>query len=324
MDALAGFREAGNEAISTLGNGVGYSRRRRIDAIADGVGADLQLLFDGFGAIIDGRVEEFGRIKQAGRDGFARLRQFLDEAFTLHAERGDHLLAGRAQLIGDVVRMAAEQNVHVNACLIDLFGDARSRLRDFAGNHFLRAGDRLAHAVRIGDDGLALGGEFVDEGAHAPLVVRIGAFEVGDFVMHHQFEFAGARQSALDAIAHGGDLAANRLRENHHLLGGEAVGVGKPDRHFTHGARRMAHFLNPLGQGGDHEEESDGANGGQSEHRRRGLVIRSASCAKGIDAHHGEPADRQTCGDDLCGAARAVLQRLEDLADRAAVVVGGT
>ena len=141
--------------------------------------------------------------------------------------------------------------------------------------------------------------------------------------MHHQFEFPGARQGALDAIAHGGDLAANRLRENHHLLGGEAVGVGEPHRHFTHGARRVAHFLNPLGQGRDHEKESYGANGGQSEHRHRCLIERAASCAKGIDAHHCEPADRQARGDDLRGPARAVLQRLKDLADRTAVVIGG-
>ena len=84
----------------------------------------------------------------------------------------------------------------------------------------------------------------------------------------------------------------------------------------------MAHFLNPLGQGGDHEEEGDGADGGQNQHRGRGLVEGDASCAKGVDAHHGEPASRHAGGDELRGAAGAILQRLENLADRAAVVIG--
>ena len=181
----------------------------------------------------------------------------------------------------------------------------------------------MAHAVRVGDDRLALGGQLINERAHAPLVVRIGPLEVGDLGMHHQFEFASARKGAFHAIAHGGDFAADGLGEDHHLVGAEAAGIGEANGDFAHGARGVAHFLEALGQGGHDEEESHWTKGPEGEHGHLNLAQAGAPGAQGINAGHGQPASRNHCGDDIAGALRAILEGLQDLADGAAVVIGG-
>ena len=141
--------------------------------------------------------------------------------------------------------------------------------------------------------------------------------------MHHQFEFASAGEGALDAIAHGGDFAADGLGEDHHLFGAEAAGIGQANGDFAHGARRVAHFLEALGQGGDDVEESYRAKGGQGKHGHLNLAHAGAPDAERIDAGHGQPASGNQGGDDISGALGAVLERLQDLADGAAVVIGG-
>jgi hypothetical protein len=58
-------------------------------------------------------------------------------------------------------------------------------------------------------------------------VVAEWPLERRDFVGHEGFEFAGARDRALDAVAHGGDFAADRLTDGHHRVGGRALGLEK-------------------------------------------------------------------------------------------------
>ena len=323
MDVLAGFGEPRDEELPALGDGLRDAVGGRVETLADHPGANGQLGLDGFRAVRDRGGEKLRRIEEARGQRFARIRQFVDEAVALNAQGAQQVFACGAQLLRNLFRMAAQQGVDMNSRLIDLFGDARTGLRDFPRNRFLRVGDGLTHPVGVADDGFALGGQFFDQRAHAPLVLGIGAFEVRHLVMDHQLEFASPRQRALHAIAHGGDFTANGLGQDHHLFGGETVGICEANRDFAHGAGGMAHFLNALRQGREDEKERDGAEGGERHEGRLSLTEARSSGAARINAHDAQPACRQGGGDVERGAAGAILQRLQDLADGAAIIIGG-
>ena len=59
--------------------------------------------------------------------------------------------------------------------------------------------------------------KLAEQFADAHLVVVIGALERGDLVVHQRFEFGGAGQRAFDAVAHGGDFAADGLADGDDL-----------------------------------------------------------------------------------------------------------
>ena len=77
----------------------------------------------------------------------------------------------------------------------------------------MHAGDGVAHLLGLADQGVALVREVLEQAADAHFVVVIGALERGHFVGDQRFELGGARQRALDAVAHGGDFAADRLAD---------------------------------------------------------------------------------------------------------------
>ena len=135
----------------------------------------------------------------------------------------------------------------------DLVGDAG----EVGGEGIVRAADRLAHALGVLHDRLALGDELVDQPADAELVVGVGALERGDLVVHQHFELARPRQRALDAVAHRGDFAADGLADGDDGFLGDVLRLGEAQRHFGHGARDDAHFLAAPDQDGDAPEEQD-------------------------------------------------------------------
>ena len=79
--------------------------------------------------------------------------------------------------------------------------------------------------------------------------------------MNEHFQFARTRQSALHAITHRGKFTADRLREHHHLFGGEAFGIGQANGDFAHGAGGVAHLLHTAQEGSGQEEECRGTKG---------------------------------------------------------------
>ena len=72
----------------------------------------------------------------------------------------------------------------------------------------MHAGDGVRGPARPGRPGCRAGGRVVQQAADAHFVVVIGALQRGDFVGDQRFELGGARQRALDAVAHRGDFAA--------------------------------------------------------------------------------------------------------------------
>ena len=132
---------------------------------------------------------------------------------------------------------------------------ARRSFRDRAAMPLVRVVDHRAHAAAVGDDGLALVGHFGDQRANAAFVVGIGALERRDFGTHQRLELGGARQRALDAVAHRGDFAADRLGERGDMLARHRFGLGEPQRDLGDRARRDAQFLQAARQGGKAEEQ---------------------------------------------------------------------
>ena len=80
--------------------------------------------------------------------------------------------------------------------LPDQFADRRQVLRQI-NVHIV---DGRTHLLGLADQRIALAGEILNEVADAHFVVAIAAAERCDLVMHHAFQFAGARQRALDAV----------------------------------------------------------------------------------------------------------------------------
>jgi len=146
------------------------------------------------------------------------------------------------------------------------------------------------HLLGLADQGVALVREVLEQPADADFVVAIGALERRDLVLHQRFELAGARQRPLDAVAHGGDLAADRLTDGDDGIARHALRLGEPHRDLRHGLRDQTQFLGAPGHMRDAEEEDDGQQRrGAEPDDQRGR--RMAAAESGVEV--GEIGDRQ-------------------------------
>ncbi len=195
----------------------------------------------------------------------------------------------------------------------------------------LHAGDGAANLFGLSDQIVALMGDILQQRADPHLVVGIGALERGDFIGNQGFEFAGARNRALDAVAHRRDFAADRLTDGHHRVAGRSLRLGKTDRHLRHRLRDHPHFLAAPGKAGEeveqhHRHAEQGDKTGQHQdaaalaHRR----LNRGQEAEGQQRAAGEP-DAGDDGEDRKHAAgrAALLNGLQELPDGFAVVIGG-
>ena len=73
--------------------------------------------------------------------------------------------------------------------------------------------DGGADLLGLADQRVTLVGEILDQAADADFVVAVSAGKRRDFVLYQRFKFAGARQCALDAVAHSRDFAPDRLAD---------------------------------------------------------------------------------------------------------------
>ena len=183
----------------------------------------------------------------------------------------------------------AEGRVQRVARRLEGLGEVATRLDDGAGNALadhvevedeagMALGDGLAHALGIGNDRFALAGQFLDEGAHARLIVGIGALEGGDLVVDHHFELAGAAEGTLEAVAQRVHFAADGLADRGNLLGGGGFGLGEPDGGLRHRGGGVTQFLGAADQGGDGEkaENRDDGEGDQADEVVRAIKARIA------------------------------------------------
>ena len=133
------------------------------------------------------------------------------------AQRVDHGIAGVAERERDVLALFGERAGDALRHFVDLVGDQIADRGDVVREVEMHAGDGVAHLLGLADQRLALVGQFAEQVADAHFVVVIGALERGDFVVHQRFQLGGARQRALDAVAHGGDFAADGLADRDDL-----------------------------------------------------------------------------------------------------------
>ena len=238
------------------------------------------------------------------QQGFARLRKGLFDGAALGVQRGGDAVAGLRQ--------------H--------FRHLAGRRVEFAGDGGMGAGKGFRNLVGVGDDGFALARQFIEQDADAALVVAIGALKLGHLGADHAFQLAGAGQRPFDAVAHGRDLAADRLAQGHNLFSGDGFGLGETNRHLGHGAGGVAHFLGAAQNGAHGEEENDRRDQGEGRDRRaRSEQRASEGLAMGEDEMADPQPDPGGRADDRYGHGAGVgtaLQRLQDLADRRQVVIG--
>ena len=156
-----------------------------------------------------------------------------------------------------------------------------------AEKEFVRAADRLPHALGVLHDRFALGDELVDQPPDAELVVGIGALERGDLVVHQHLEFARARERPLDAVAHRRHFAADRLADRDDRFLRDVFRLREAQRDLGHGARHHAHLLAAPDENRDPPEEQDRAGDAdrQAEQLRRG--------ADALDAEVGRSGRRR-------------------------------
>ena len=170
---------------------------------------------------------------------------------------GDDPLAGLAEGGGD------QRAALVEGGRDALAGGGRRRRRcagadrlELGREVLVRARDRRAHALGVGDDRLALRDELVDKRADADLVIGIGALERRDLAAHERLELARPRERPLDAVADGRDLAAHRLRDRCDRIRRIGLGLGEADRDLADGAGEELHLLRAHGEHrGDVEED---------------------------------------------------------------------
>ncbi len=119
-------------------------------------------------------------------------------------------------------------------------GDVVADRGDVVGEIEMHAGDGVADLFALGDEGVALVGEGLQQAADAHFVVVIGALQRGHFVGDERFKLSGTRKRALDAVAHRGDLAADRLADRDDRLARHLFRLGETHRDAGHRLRDQA------------------------------------------------------------------------------------
>ena len=195
----------------------------------------------------------------------------------------------------------------------------------------MRAGDRAADPVSVGGDGLALGDQLVDEGAQAHLVVGIGPLQRRDLGANDGLELARPRHGPLDAVAHGGDLAANGLGEGEHRVRRDGLGLGEARGDRGHRAGGQPHLgdAHVEASNGEHHHDRQEQDAGQDgplagikvrDSGERGL-IGAVLHLKHVEQAAG-PEQRAQRRDPVGAAGRARGEALHHVRHVAAVVIG--
>ena len=245
-----------------------------VQHLVDAVGQIDELVMDVPGLEVEAGGEALAGVEHRARGLGAGFLEPVEQVAAALAEREDHVVAGVAERGGDVGAAFFQRAGDAFRDLVDAGGDRIRDQRDVVAQVDLHAGDGAADLLGLADQIVALMGDILQQRADPHLVVAVGALQRRDFVGHQGFEFAGARDRAFDAVAHGRDFAADRLADGHHRVGGGAFGLRKADRHLRHRLRDHAHFLAAPGEAGEeieqhHRCKEQGGKAGQHQIRRR-------------------------------------------------------
>ncbi len=335
--------EAVVHLLGALGDAVDDRGGTLLELAGDAVDALVQHLMDAVGEVDEFVVDVAGLEVEAGGQPFAgvehgarglraRFLEAVEQVAAALAERQDHVVAGMAQRAGDVGAALFERAGDGLGDFIDARGNRVRDQRDVMAEVDLHAGDGAADLLGLADQVVALMRDVLEQGADAHFVVGIGTLERRDLVGDQRFELTGARNRALDAVAHRSDLAADGLADGDHGIRGRAFRLREADRDLRHRLRDLAHLLAAPHEAGEEIEQHDR----REEHRDQAGDRQHAAALAHGGPDRGQEADRQRgagdepdhredgrAGIDVAGRA-AGLQRLQQLADGLAVVIGGT
>jgi len=342
----AGIRgDAVRDVVAARGDGVGKGTQLLADSVLEGLAAlgDHPRNFVGALAephmhVVCRLLQRFGYLVVAVGDGFRDLDADFGQAL-------GRFRAPLGQAVEDGIAGIHELGAGVFGAHQDVFRDAAGRAVECArdavgdvlhveGESFVGMRDRVAQMRGVFDDRVTFVVEFADQCTHAVFVLVVGALERRDFAPHHGLEFGCARDGAFDAVAERRDFAADGLADRNDGVGGDAFGLGEAQRDFRHRARDMAHFLRAANKHRRHDEEEgrqQDCGERRQEARLRGdfgnrhragssPVLRTRDQRAADDPSH---RAEQRCKNRR--ARRLLVKRLQNLADRLAVVVrGGT
>ncbi len=339
---VAGILQRVVDLFGAIGNPVDDGGGALFEFAGDAVDPLVQHLMDAVGQIDELVMHVPGLEIEAGGEAFAgvehRARGFgagflepIEQVATALAERENHVVAGAAERARDVGAAFFQRAGDALGNFVDPGGDRVRDQRDIVAKVDLHAGDGAANLLGLSDQVVALVGDILQQRADPHLVVGIGALERGDFIGNQGFEFAGARDRALDAIAHRRDLAADRLTDGYHGVAGRTLRLGEADRDLCHRLRDHPHFLAAPGKAGEeveqhHRRKEQCDKAGQHQHAAA-LAHRGMKGGQETESQQRAAGDPDA-GDDGCNrkhaAGRAaLLKRLQNLPDGFAVVIGG-
>ena len=303
-----------------------------VQHLVDAVGQIDELVMDVAGLEVEAGGEALAGVEHGARGLGAGFLEAVEQVAAALAEREDHVVAGIAERAGDVGAAFFQRAGDALGDLVDAGGDRVRDQRDVVAQVDLHAGNGAANLLGLADQVVALMGDVLQQRADAHFVVAVGALERGDFVGNQGFEFAGARNGAFDAVAHGRDFAADRLTDGDHRVAGGALGLRKADRDLRHRLRDHAQFLAAPGKA---RQEIEQQHRREEQCRQAGQHQRAAGALADRGLQRGQEADGQKRGAenpdagkkrgeriDVAGRA-ALLNGLQDLPDGFAVVIGG-
>ena len=222
------------------------------------IGGDLgELVADVVGLEIERRGEAVARLGDGIGGGGAGGFQALEEVATALAELPDHVVAGLLERAGDVLALFRERVGDPPRGFVDLLGDQLADLGNIPAEIEVHAVDGIADLLGLADQGIALAAEVLQQRANTHFVVVVGVFERGHLVGDQRFELGGACERALDAVAHGGHLAPDRLADGDDRLARHGLGLGQPHRDLGHRLRDQPQFLRAHGHVRERVEEDD-------------------------------------------------------------------
>ena len=260
-----------------------------VQHLMDAVGQIDELVMDVAGLEIEAGGEALAGVEHRARGLGAGFLEAVEQVAAALAEREDHVVAGVAERAGDVGAALFQRAGDALGDFVDAGGDRVRDQRDVVAQVDLHAGDGAANLLGLADQIVALMGDVLQQRADAHFVVAVGALERGDFVGNQRFEFAGARDRAFDAVAHGRDFAADRLTDGDHRVAGGALGLRKADRDLRHRLRDHAHFLAAPGKACEEIEQQHR----REEQRRKAAQHQHAAALTHRRVQRGQEADGQ-------------------------------
>ena len=258
-DVRLGRVDAGHKVVASRANSGHQRLANRLDPAIDAFDARHQVV----GRAAAGFDEPLGEAVADARNRYGDLRPLRDDA----------LDRGRACAVHghrDVVGRRAQGGGEPLPGLVQSLAQTVSGCIEVPGDAAVRIGDRVAHARTAGDDRFALIGHLGDERANSTFIVGVGALERRDLGLDTGFELSGARQRALDAVAHRRELAADRLRQGDDMFARGRLRLRKANGDLRNRARRLAQFPHPARKRGEGEDEKDRPQRREKEQRRLG------------------------------------------------------